>query len=97
MIDIKLTEVTQCDCCGKDKLNKTFYVETDVGASFLGYKCCAKWFKLNMSGNKFAAHLRLEHKLRHIIPERELEDIMLKIKASEVKWQYEKNAMFEDF
>ena len=82
--------VSQCDCCGRDKLLKTFCIESIVyDPLYLGYKCCSRWFKLNMSGNKFSALNRLNWKLTHDFTLEELEHILGAIKYSQQEWMSE--------
>lgn len=87
MIDIQLSDNPVCDCCGRDKLTKTFMINTYQGTTFLGYKCCARWFKLNMSGNKFQALSRLRYKIRNVFTAAELDNIFSSIETSERTWK----------
>ena len=87
MISISLSDKSVCDCCGREKLTKTFKLDTYQGVMFLGYKCCARWFKLNMSGNKYQALRRLDYKIRHTFTAAQLDKILSEISISESQWQ----------
>lgn len=87
MLEVTLSDRDTCDCCGREKLTKTFKIDTYQGITFLGYKCCARWFKLNMSGNKFQALRRLDYKIRHTLTAAQLDNILSNIKVSEAEWQ----------
>lgn len=87
MLEITLSDRDTCDCCGREKLTKTFKIDTYQGVIFLGYKCCARWFKLNMSGNKFQALRRLNYKIRYTLTPAQLDNILSNIKTSEAEWQ----------
>lgn len=88
MITVSLSEtVSECDCCGREGLTKTFKIDSPVyDPLYLGYKCTSKWFHLNMSGNKFAALSRLAWKLEHHYRWEELEQILGNIKSSQEEW-----------
>ncbi len=88
MLDIELSEVSSCDCCGKEKLLKTFKIDTYQGVMYLGYKCCARWFKVNMSGNRFYALKRLSNKI-NAMSGSELEEVLCSIQLSQARWQSE--------
>jgi hypothetical protein len=91
MIEVSLSDKSICDCCGREKLTKTFKIESYQGVTYLGYKCCARWFKLNMSGNKFQALIRLNYKIRHGFTAYQLDEIFCAISESETDWQLRKN------
>ncbi len=86
MYNLELSKVNQCDCCGKSRLTKTFMIDTYCGTAYLGYKCCGKWFQVNLSGNKFYALLRLEEKLKQFTTD-ELDEIFHNIRTSEREWR----------
>ena len=94
-LEVKLSPISVCDCCGREKLTKTFLINTEFDTVFLGYKCCARWFKLNMSGNKYQALSRLEHKIKYSYTDEQLTDILMAIKASEADWQQEKASIWD--
>lgn len=87
MLRVTLSDKSQCDCCGREKLTKTFRIDHYQGTIFLGYKCCARWFKVNMSGNKFQALRRLEYKIRFILTPAQIDKILTEISISESEWQ----------
>lgn len=91
MLAVSLSDKSQCDCCGREKLTKTFRIDHYQGTIFLGYKCCARWFKINMSGNKFQALRRLEYKIKYTYTAAQLDKILTEISISENEWQNIKN------
>lgn len=74
-------DVTQCDCCGKEKLKRTIEIAFEDTSLHLGVICAGRWFKVNLTGNPHYAADRLLRILNNLNSE-ELQIIITEIQEA---------------
>ena len=78
--------VTQCQCCGKEKLKRTVCINhPELSPIYLGVICTGQWFSINMTGNAYYAAKKLENKFRTSSNEK-IQDIIEKIQEAAGDW-----------